>query len=819
MYIMDKNNARSSGFYSVMLKNFATPWTNRDQTVFAPLNDYTATVIGMVRDDKDFRGILSDDIVYVGNGVTPAYATTSNAHYDALEGNNADLRTVLVERTQSSLNGLPATATAGVITSRAAAEAFFIDGTNRAMFRFTLLNHLCRDMEQVHDTSRPPDRIRQDVTRSPGGDSSDLPQQLRRLPQRHGSDGAGVRVLRLRRNAGPPGLHAGAGAAEVPDQLGQLQARLRHAGRSLGQPLAPARTQHADRLVGPGHRCRGTGAKSLGQELANSDAFAQCQVEKVFRTVCFRSPSDQADRDQIGNTILPSFRNSGYQPEDRVRRNRRVLRRSIRRASHEAQIRTSVLRLAALAAVSMLALAGCGGGAEHHAESRDQRSDRRPELQRSRAGHRRHPGVPRQLLGKRARHQSLRQLPQRRRPDAELRALGRRQCGLSAGIQPSSIATVRRSRPWFSKVAGGHNCWLADSSACASILTRWITDWVGATGTGGKQIELVEPTAEGSRLEQALPGDAACSVCRCAQPAHAVLRRLSPLRRGDRAVAVLRGDATSSSRTTRRSSKINLDDPANSRFVIRLGRESHNCWSNCATNASTMQAAIQAMADTIPVTQVNPALVVSKALTLYDGTVASGGNRYDTNVIALYEFKSGEGAIAYDTSGVDPAADLTLNGTRVTDYDWVGGWGVMFKTPMAKAQASTASSRKFQQLIARDRRVLDRSLGDPRQCDAGRRAHRQLLRQHDGPQLHDGPDAVQLRLPESQHRDRFERHARTVDARCRRASAGIAAARGHDVRSGQRPPHLCERRVHRRHRCAGRRHARRMGQQLRLRAG
>ena len=40
------------------------------------------------------------------------------------------------------------------------------------MFRFTLLNHLCHDMEQVHDTSRPPDRIRQDVTRSPGGDSS-----------------------------------------------------------------------------------------------------------------------------------------------------------------------------------------------------------------------------------------------------------------------------------------------------------------------------------------------------------------------------------------------------------------------------------------------------------------------------------------------------------------------------------------------------------------------------------------------------------------------------------------------------------------------
>src|SRR6185437_16960792 len=33
-------------FYNVTLKNFVAPWTNRDGTVFVPLNDYTATVIG-----------------------------------------------------------------------------------------------------------------------------------------------------------------------------------------------------------------------------------------------------------------------------------------------------------------------------------------------------------------------------------------------------------------------------------------------------------------------------------------------------------------------------------------------------------------------------------------------------------------------------------------------------------------------------------------------------------------------------------------------------------------------------------------------------
>jgi hypothetical protein len=55
----------------------------------------------------------------------------------------------------------------------------------------------------------------------------------------------------------------------------------------------------------------GAGAKSLGQELANSEAFAQCQVEKVFRTVCFRSPSDGADRGRVSQ-ILNAFKTSNY---------------------------------------------------------------------------------------------------------------------------------------------------------------------------------------------------------------------------------------------------------------------------------------------------------------------------------------------------------------------------------------------------------------------------------------------------------------------------------------------------------------------------
>lgn len=166
---------QNPNFYNVTLKNFATPWTNEAQSVFEPLNDYSATVIGMIRDGLDFRQVLYGDIIYTGSNIAD-YSHTNNTLYENLENSNADLSStaILVRRAQSEIAGplfARPEATAGVMTSRAAARAFFIDGTNRAMFRFTMLNHLCYDMEQIKDNTRTADRVRQDVSRSPGGDS------------------------------------------------------------------------------------------------------------------------------------------------------------------------------------------------------------------------------------------------------------------------------------------------------------------------------------------------------------------------------------------------------------------------------------------------------------------------------------------------------------------------------------------------------------------------------------------------------------------------------------------------------------------------
>ncbi len=300
----------NSSFYSVTLKNFAAPWTNRDQSVFVPLNDYTATVIGMVRDDVPFNTVLSANLVYVGTGAgVPAYSPTSNDNYQALDDQNADLKTRLVASTQTAVSGLPDSATAGVITTRAAAEAFFIAGTNRAMFRFTLMNHLCRDLEQVLDTSRAPDRIRQDVSRSPGGDSRIFLNNC--IGCHSGMDPLAQAFAYYNFDATQGQLVYTPGVVQA--KYFNNDTTFAHGYRTPDDQWSNYWRAGQNALLGwdtqlPGS---GAGAKSMGQELANSTAFARCQVEKVFRNVCLRSPVDGADRQQI-DSMVGSFRSGGY---------------------------------------------------------------------------------------------------------------------------------------------------------------------------------------------------------------------------------------------------------------------------------------------------------------------------------------------------------------------------------------------------------------------------------------------------------------------------------------------------------------------------
>src|ERR1700675_1136124 len=74
--------------------------------------------------------------------------------------------------------------------------------------------------------------------------------------------------------------------------------------------------------------------------------------------------------------------------------------------------------------------------------------------------------------------------------------------------------------------------------------------------------------------------------------------------------------------------------------------------------------------------------------------MAAAPSRYDADTIAKYEFQSIVNNTTFDTSGIDPSADLTIAG----NVTLAGGWGINVGTG-GKAQATTASSSKLYNLI------------------------------------------------------------------------------------------------------------------------
>ena len=303
-------------FYNVTLKNFAAPWTNREQSVFVPLNDYVATVIGMIRDDVPFNTLLSADLTYVGsNGVVPsAPSAANNDHYAQLELNNVNLRDELVATTQSSIMGIPASATAGIMTSRAASEAFYVAGTNRAMFRFTLLNHMCNDLEQVHDAKLAPDRIRQDVSRSPGGDSRLFLNNC--VGCHNGMDPLAGAYAYYNYNETTGRLEYTPGMVQPKYFNNDLN--FPQGFRTVDDSWENRWREGQNAYLGfdPSLPGFGNGAKSLGEELGNSEAFAACQVRKVFKAVCMRSPENAADRGMVDQLTTDFMNSLGYRMKD-----------------------------------------------------------------------------------------------------------------------------------------------------------------------------------------------------------------------------------------------------------------------------------------------------------------------------------------------------------------------------------------------------------------------------------------------------------------------------------------------------------------------
>lgn len=322
-------------FYNTTLKNFFKPFTNQAKTSRVSLNDMTATLVGAVRDSdtKPFSRVLYDDVIYVGpalennntdnNSVNRAsnrnYQPDRNEHYEVIEDRGLNLRDVLVERRQTEniktetnpmvnpdnspilVNGNDGSA--GVLTSRAYAEEFFSAGTNRRVTRYTFMNFMCKDFEDLHDTSIPDFKVARDVDRAPGGDS------------------------RVYKNT-CVGCHAG------QDALRGALAYYDFSGNRISYTPGNVRDKMNRGVVfSEGHQTvddswintwaqgqnanlgwrgatSGNGMKEWGQMFAASRAFSECMATRVFKLVCYRNPTEDDDADFI-KTMADQFEAGG----------------------------------------------------------------------------------------------------------------------------------------------------------------------------------------------------------------------------------------------------------------------------------------------------------------------------------------------------------------------------------------------------------------------------------------------------------------------------------------------------------------------------
>jgi len=281
-------------FYNVTLKNWVKPWTNTDRTNRTVLNDYVATVLGIVRDNIPFDQALYGDHLYIAAPVTPgaipAYNKKNNDHYAKLESTGANLKDYLIRVSQSATTGIKDTA--GVLTTRASGNAFYSAGTNRRATRYTFINFMCRDFEALHDINISDYHVRRDVDRKPGLDSRTYKNKC--VGCHAGQDALGGAFAYFDFVNGEMIYKEGVVADKINKNVSYAEGWYTKDDSWIN---TWAEGQNAN--LGWPSKIEGHGVRELGVMISRSRAFAECMSTRVFELVCLRTPVEEADKSKM----------------------------------------------------------------------------------------------------------------------------------------------------------------------------------------------------------------------------------------------------------------------------------------------------------------------------------------------------------------------------------------------------------------------------------------------------------------------------------------------------------------------------------------
>lgn len=302
-------------FLNVTVRDFAAKMSNRDQTVNVPLNDFIATIIGVVRDNINAKELLTSDITYIGNPALAPVPTSvsddilrSNNHYLALEEGRYDLGKVLMRSTQKIFNGTRDVANpdpAGLLTSRQWMAEHAIAGTNRRLIEYTFKEFLCTPLESVADSSGPDNVVGPDIDRFPGGSHTKFTTSCRachtildgfRPAYARWTFGNGFAKNSYNVPAIGPTADENMGfGMQINPTYPAVTAKLNRNADVFPDGRKTVDSNWVNNAVFNSNattfkftKTSGTGVRDFGITIAGSPRFARCMAERVFRQVCKR---------------------------------------------------------------------------------------------------------------------------------------------------------------------------------------------------------------------------------------------------------------------------------------------------------------------------------------------------------------------------------------------------------------------------------------------------------------------------------------------------------------------------------------------------
>lgn len=319
---------QDANFLNITVKDFAAKMSNRDETINVPLNDFTTTVIGAVRDNVSAQNLLTENMVYIADPTKAAVPADwvddiliSNNHFEALNNGHYDLSKVLVRKTQKLYSGKAAVENptpAGLLTTRQWMAAHAVAGTNRRLVEFSFREFLCTPMEKAADSSGPDNVVGRDIDRFPGGSHAKYTTTCRACHTIMDGFRPAFANFTFSNNFVKSSL--------VVPSIGPNEDEAMSVGMIQNPPYVAKKYNHNDTVFPEGRvttddnwvnnanrganveqfgwtKNSGQGIQEFGRLLSESKAFPICMSKRVFKSVCKREPasSEQDVLNKIAN--------------------------------------------------------------------------------------------------------------------------------------------------------------------------------------------------------------------------------------------------------------------------------------------------------------------------------------------------------------------------------------------------------------------------------------------------------------------------------------------------------------------------------------